>query len=96
MTWVWLVILAALMIPLAAVVLDSPVLRAWADRRHPRDEPAGDAAQLGKRVAVLENELETMNRQIAQLHEGQQFIQRLIEDPADPQRVRQLPKNSTD
>jgi hypothetical protein len=95
MAWVWIVILAALMIPLAAVVLDSPVVRQWADRDRVKDEPSGDAAQLGKRVAVLESELEATNRQLAQLQEGHQFLQRLIEDPAK-QSPRQLPKSSTD
>lgn len=94
---VWLVILAALMIPLTAVVLDSPVLRAWADRRHGiGGEMPGDVKDLVKKVAVLETELDAVGRQVAQLQESQQFLQRLLEDPAHKQGVppRQLPKST--
>ncbi len=78
---VWLAIFVALMIPLAAVILDSPVVRAWADRRHGLKETPGDVKELVKKVSVLENEIEAMNRQVSQLQESQQFLQRLLEDP---------------
>jgi hypothetical protein len=79
---VWLVIVIALAIPLAAVILDSPVVRAWVDRRvGPGDVPA-DFKELAKRVGVLEAELETLNRQLEQLREEHQFTQRLLEDPS--------------
>lgn len=81
---VWLAIFVALMIPLAAVILDSPVLRSWADRRHGLKEVPGDVKELVKKVSVLENELEAMNRQVAQLQEGQQFLQHLLENPSKP------------
>lgn len=81
---VWLVILAALMIPLTAVVLDSPVVRAWVDRRHggTADAPA-ELKELTKKVGVLESELEAMTRQLSQLQEEHQFLQRLLQDPAN-------------
>jgi len=82
---VWLAIFVALMIPLAAVILDSPVVRAWADRRHGLKEVPGDVRDLIKKVAVLENELEAMNRQVAQLQESQQFLQHLLENPSKHQ-----------
>jgi hypothetical protein len=83
---VWLAIFVALMIPLAAVILDSPVVRSWADRRHGLKEVPGEVKDLIKKVSVLENELEAMNRQVAQLQESQQFLQRLLEDPSKQQR----------
>ncbi len=83
---VWLAIFVALMIPLAAVILDSPVVRAWADRRHGLKEVPSDVTDLIKKVSVLENELEAMNRQVAQLEESQQYLQRLLEDPAKQKR----------
>jgi prefoldin subunit 5 len=48
---------------------------------------------LGERVESLERELETANHEIAQLKEGHQFFQRLLEDPAARQAAAaKLPK----
>ena len=96
---IWgLVVLIALMIPITAIVLDSPVVRAWAAHRHGIEgEASGEVKDLVKKVAVLENELEAMSRQVEQLQEGQQYVQRLLEDPAQREgRVppRQLPKST--
>ena len=93
---VWLVIFVALMIPLTAVVLDSPVVRAWSDRKHGiGGEVPGDVKDLVKKVAVLETEIETVTRQVAQLQESQQFLQRLFEDPAHRQAAPpSLPKST--
>lgn len=78
-----LVILVALMIPLTAIVLDSPVVRAWVERRHggPTQESSAELEELAKKVGVLEADLETAVRQLAQLQEEHQFLQRLLEDP---------------
>jgi uncharacterized protein YlxW (UPF0749 family) len=78
---VWLVILMGLLIPLAVVVLDSPAVRSWAERRSGKDLP-DDVKDLAKKVNVLENELEALTRQMAQLQESQQFVQRLLENPS--------------
>ena len=79
-----LVILVALMIPLTAIVLDSPVVRAWVERRHggggePLSRP--ELEELAKKVGVLETDLETVTHQLAQLQEEHQFLQRFLEDP---------------
>lgn len=72
----------ALMIPLTAIVLDSPVVRAWAERMHGAPlEGGADIRELSKKVSVLEADLETVTRQLAQLQEEHQFMQRLLEDP---------------
>ena len=78
MLWA-LVVLVALMIPLTAVILDSPVVRAWAERRHPAlPGPAdGKPGELERKVETLENEIEAVNRELLQLKESQQFIQRV-------------------
>jgi TolA-binding protein len=90
---IWLVILVALAIPLAAVVLDSPVLRSWAERhRLLGDGQADSAADLVKKIETLEQELDATNREVAQLRESQQFLQRLLEDPAARQEAAKLPK----
>lgn len=89
---VWLVIFVALMIPLTAVVLDSPVVRAWVDRRHGGGERLPTNVQeLADKVRVLETELDTVTRQLASLQEEQQFLQRLLEDPSR-QNAPRLPK----
>ena len=73
----------ALMIPLTAIVLDSPVIRAWVERMQGgKIEDGADLKELSKKVGVLESELETVNRQLAQIQEEHQYLQRLLEDPA--------------
>ncbi len=91
---VWLVIFVALMIPLTAVVLDSPVVRAWVDRRHGGTGESGPASvrELGEKIQVLEAELEVVTRQLGVLQEEHQFLQRLLEDPAARQAAARLPK----
>lgn len=73
----------ALMIPLTAIVLDSPVVRAWVERMQGgKIEGGEDLKDLSKRVGILESEIETVNRQLAQVQEEHQYMQRLLEDPA--------------
>ncbi len=82
MLWA-VVILVALMIPLTAIVLDSPVVRAWVERlQGTSQEGAADFKELAKKVGVLESEVETLGRQLGQLQEEHQYMQRLLEDPA--------------
>jgi len=77
------VILIALLIPLTAIVLDSPVVRTWVERRHggTDGEASPELAELAKKVAILESDLDAATRQLAQLQEEHQFLQRLLEDP---------------
>jgi len=73
----------ALMIPLTAIVLDSPVVRAWVERMQGgKVEDGADLKELSKKVGILETELETVGRQLAQIQEEHQYMQRLLEDPA--------------
>ncbi|HVM42911.1 MAG TPA: hypothetical protein VMT77_05365 [Gemmatimonadales bacterium] len=73
----------ALLIPVTAIVLDSPVVRAWVERMQGgKIEGGADVKELAKKVGVLEAELETMGRQVAQIQEEHQYMQRLLEDPA--------------
>jgi hypothetical protein len=76
------VVLIALLIPLTAIVLDSPVIRSWVERQHGGALGTGPGvAELSNRVADLETDLETVTRQLAQLQDEHQFMQRLLEDP---------------
>lgn len=73
----------ALMIPLTAIVLDSPVIRAWVERMHGGAVEGGeDLKELAKKVGILETEIETVTRQLAQIQEEHQYMQRLLDDPA--------------
>ena len=81
------VILLALLIPLTVVVLDSPLVRAWVERRMGSGGPGStpEIQELAKKVACLETELDTMTKQVVQLQEEHQFMQRLLEDPTKRQ-----------
>ncbi len=73
----------ALMIPLTAIILDSPVVRAWVEHlRGGSLESGADLKELAMMVGILEADLETLTHQIAQIQEEHQFMQRLLEDPA--------------
>lgn len=92
----WLVILAALAIPLAVVILDSPPMRAIAERRRGEGAgalPSAELKQLTQKVETLETELEVVNREMAHLRETQEYIQQLLENPAsrDPGKLPQPP-----
>ncbi len=76
-------IAVALMIPLTAIILDSPVVRAWVERMHGAPlEPGADLKELSKKVGILENEVEAVTRQLSQIQEEHQYMQRLLDDPA--------------
>ena len=85
--WVLVVVLlVALMIPITAILLDSPLGRSVARRLEGQgDGTAGGAGagvrQLERRVEVLETDLEELNRSITGMREELQFVQRLLEDP---------------
>jgi hypothetical protein len=81
--WVLAVILlVALMIPIAAILVDSPLGRSVARRLEGQGNGKGREVQaLEQRVEVLESELTDLTRALAGMHEELQFVQRLLEDP---------------
>jgi hypothetical protein len=87
----------ALLIPLSAIVLDSPVVRAWVERMHGgKLEEGADLRELSKKVGILETEIETVNSQLAQIQEEHQYMQRLLEDPAQRAAApKSLPKSGS-
>jgi hypothetical protein len=79
--WLFVVVLVvALMIPIAAILLDSPLGRSLARRLEGPGDGAGLPA-LERRVEVLEAELDDLHRSLAGVREELQFVQRLLEDP---------------
>ena len=80
----WLVIIMALAIPLAVVVLDSPPMRALAERQRRESLPEAsieDIKELKAKVETLEAELDVMNRELGHVKETQEFIQKRLEPP---------------
>jgi hypothetical protein len=84
------VLLVALMIPITAILVDSPLGRSMARRLEGGDGDgggdtgggkSGSMRQLERRVEVLETDLEELNRSITGMREELQFVQRLLEDP---------------
>ena len=81
--WVLAVILiVALLIPVAAILVDSPLGKSVARRMEGGGEnPAPELRDMQKKVELLETEVEDLNRTVSGLREEVQFVQRLLEDP---------------
>jgi HAMP domain-containing protein len=76
--WVLAVILiVALLIPVAAILVDSPLGKSVARRMEGRV----DGGDLQRKVENIEAEMEELNRSVAGMREELQFMQRLLEDP---------------
>ena len=77
--WVLAVILiVALLIPVAAILVDSPLGKSVARRMEGRVD---DGGTLQRKVETMEAEIEELNRSVAGMREELQFMQRLLEDP---------------
>ncbi len=84
--WVLAIILiVALMIPVAAILVDSPLGRSVARRLEGGTGagagPAPELRELQRKVETLETEIEDLNRTLAGMRDEMQFVQRLLEDP---------------
>ena len=81
--WVLAVILiVALLIPVAAILVDSPLGKSVARRMESKtDGPPPELRDMQRKVEVLEAEVEDLNRSVAGMREELQFLQRLLEDP---------------
>ena len=81
--WVLAVILiVALLIPVAAILVDSPLGKSVARRMEGKaDGPAPELREVQRKVELLESEIEDLNRSVAGMRDELQFMQRLLEDP---------------
>ena len=81
-----LILVVALMIPIIAILVDSPLGRSIARRLEGRSSAGGDGGgeslhDLQRKVEVLEGEVEELNRSLSATREELQFVQRLLEKP---------------
>ena len=84
MRFLGLILLVVLIIPIFAIVTDSPLGRALARRLEGKRDIPPDVEALQKRVEVLEGELDDLTRSLETLREEQQFFQRLLEEGRGP------------
>lgn len=75
-----IILLIVLVIPIFAVLTDSPLGRALARRLEGRNEPPPELGELAKKVEALEGELEDLTGLVQRLKEENEFVQRLLED----------------
>ena len=85
MTMLLIILLVALMIPLAAVILDSQVGRALAARLERGDGRDGRDVSAGSRMAQLESEVERLGKEVSRLDDETAFLHQLLETRKTPQ-----------
>jgi len=84
MAFLGILILAALMIPVVVVLVDSPIGKAFARRLEGPDRTPPEVAELARKVEVLESEVEDLTRAVEGLKEENQFLQKLFEETPRP------------
>ena len=75
-----LVLLVVLIIPVFAILTDSPLGRALARRVEGRNAPPPELLELSERVELLSGEVDDLTRVVETLREENQFLQRLLEE----------------
>ncbi len=78
-----MIFLLVLLIPILAIVLDSPVGRALAGRMERRGLSSGDEDLTSERLSYLEGEVERLNTEVRRLEEESQFLNQLLSDRPD-------------
>jgi hypothetical protein len=81
MSLILIVLLVALLIPLAAVILDSQVGRALAARL---ERGHGSDTLADRRLAALEGEVDRLSRELQRLDDESEFLHRLLEEKRAP------------
>jgi len=74
-------VIIVLLVPIMAIMMDSPIGRALARRLEGPVEPAPPPVmELAKKVQLLEAEIDDLHRAVETLQEENQFMQKLLED----------------
>ncbi len=76
------IIMMALMIPISAIVLDSPLGKAMAKAIEARRSKSPADAELADRVRFLEGEVERLSADVERLDEANHFMNDLLEGGA--------------
>jgi len=78
-----IVLVGALMVVLAAILVDSPLGRSWARRLEGsgNEAAATDVRELQRKVDLLEGEMDELRRALGGMREEVQFVNRLLEAP---------------
>jgi predicted PurR-regulated permease PerM len=81
-----LLVFVALMIPIVAILVDSPLGRSIARRLEGGGAGAAgpELQNLNKKVELLEGEVEELHRSLSGMKDELQFVQRLLEKPKSP------------
>jgi len=74
-------VFVALMIPIVAILVDSPLGRSMARRLEGNSDGNVEVQDLHKKVDLLEGEMEELHRSLAGMKDELQFVQRLLEKP---------------
>jgi predicted PurR-regulated permease PerM len=74
-------VFVALMIPIVAILVDSPLGRSVARRLEGGTEKSADVVDLQRKVDLLEGEMEELNRSLSGMKDELQFVHRLLEKP---------------
>ena len=74
------IFILVLLIPILAIVLDSPVGRALAGRMERRGLPSGSEDVTSERLAYLEGEVERLATEMQRLEEESQFLNKLLSE----------------
>jgi uncharacterized protein YlxW (UPF0749 family) len=85
----FLILLVALLIPILAIVLDSPAMRQMFERRG--GATSRELRELAEKVRLLEDQVEDLSRALESLREETEFLQRLLENPEQRPAQRSLP-----
>lgn len=79
-----LLVFVALMIPIVAILVDSPLGRSIARRLEGGGTGTGELGDLHRKVELLESEVEELHRSVSGMKDELQFVQRLLEKPKTP------------
>ncbi len=75
-----IIVLLILLIPILAIVLDSPVGRALAGRMERRGLSSGADQVTSERLSYLEGEVDRLTTEVRKLEEESQFLNNLLTD----------------
>jgi hypothetical protein len=75
------VLVGALVVVLAAILVDSPLGRSWARRLEGGQSGGTELQSLQRKVELLEGEVDELTRSVTGMREELQFVNKLLEDP---------------